>query len=76
MFPLDSIKTAFITSIGMYYYNVMSFGLKNAEETYQRMMACMFESLLVKTMEVNIDEIKVLDGPLVAVEAFKVMRVH
>ena len=68
MFPLDSIKTAFITSIGIYYYNLMSFGLKNAEVTYQRMMACMFEPLLGKTMEVYIDEIKVLYGPLAAVE--------
>ena len=30
MYPSDMVKTAFITSYDMYYYNVMSFGLKNA----------------------------------------------
>ena len=36
-------KTAFMTPIGNYHYKVMSFGLKNAGSTYQKMMTRMFE---------------------------------
>ena len=39
----DQEKTAFVTLIGNYHYKVMSFGLKNAGSTYQRMMTRMFE---------------------------------
>ena len=39
----DQEKTAFVTPIGNYHYKVMSFSLKNAESTYQRMMTRMFE---------------------------------
>ncbi|MCI89788.1 retrotransposon unclassified-like protein, partial [Trifolium medium] len=34
----DRGKTGFMTPSGNYYYNVMPFGLKNADATYQRMM--------------------------------------
>ena len=44
----DQEKTAFVTSIRNYHYKVMSFDLKNAGSTYQRMMTRMFESLLGK----------------------------
>ena len=44
----DQEKTAFVTPIGNYYYKMMSFGLKNARSTYQRIMTRMFESLLGK----------------------------
>ena len=52
----DQEKTAFVTPIGNYHYKVMSFGLKNAGSTYQRMMSRMFESLLGKNIEIYIDD--------------------
>ena len=51
----DQEKTAFVTPIGNYHYKVMSFGLKNAGSTYQRMMTRMFESQLGKNIEIYID---------------------
>ena len=35
MAPRDAEKTAFRTPMGNFYYTVMSFGLKNADATYQ-----------------------------------------
>lgn len=34
MYPPDREKTYFIIDKGLYYYNVMSFGLKNVGATY------------------------------------------
>ena len=48
----DTEKTTFITLHGLFCYNVMSFGLKNAGVTYQRLVTKMFKPLLGKTMEV------------------------
>ena len=55
----DQEKTAFVTLIGNYHYKVMSFGLKNAGSTYQRMMTRMFESQLGKNIEIYIDNMVV-----------------
>ena len=55
----DQEKTVFITPIGNYHYKVMSFGLKNAGSTYQRMMTKMFEPQLGRNIEVYIDNIVV-----------------
>ena len=55
----DQEKIAFVTPIGNYHYKVMSFGLKNAGSTYQRMMTRMFESLLRKNIEIYIDDMVV-----------------
>ena len=49
----DAKKTSFINPHGLYCYNVMPFGLKNAGATYQRLVTKMFYSLLESTMEAN-----------------------
>jgi hypothetical protein len=51
MHPNDQHKTAFITSIGVYCYNMMSFGLKNAKATYQQMMSQVFEKQIRRILE-------------------------
>ena len=55
----DVEKTTFITPHVLFCYNVMSFGLKNAGATYQRLVTRMFRPLLGKTMEVYIDDMLV-----------------
>ena len=45
--------------MGSYHYKVMSFGLKNAGSTYQRMMTKMFEPQLGKNVDVYIDDMVV-----------------
>ena len=59
MHPLDTEKTAFTTPYGLFCYNVMSFGLKNAGATFQRLVTKMFRPLLGKTMEVYINDMLV-----------------
>ena len=59
MYPLDAEKATFITPHGLFCYNVMPFGLKNAGATYQRLVNKMFRPLLGKTMEVYIDDMLV-----------------
>ena len=44
----DQEKTSFVTLTGNYHYKVMSFDLKNAGSTYQRMMTRMFKPQLGK----------------------------
>lgn len=48
----DQEKTSFITPEGNYHYTIMTFKLKNAGATYQRMVTCMFKELIDKTVEV------------------------
>ena len=38
MYPPDLKKTTFITLFGTFCYHVVTFGLKNARVTYQRLM--------------------------------------
>ena len=59
MYLPEEEKTTFITPHRLFYYNVMPFGLKNARETYQRLLTKMFRPLLGKTMEVYIDDMLV-----------------
>jgi hypothetical protein len=55
---------SFITDLGVFYYNVMPFDLKNAGATYQRMMDKVFAEMRGKEVEVYIDDmiIKTKDG--------------
>ena len=55
MHPDNQEKTAFITERGIFCYKVMSFGLKNAGTTYQRLVNKMFADYLGNTMQVYID---------------------
>ena len=77
----DEENTAFITPHGLFCYNVMSFGLKNAGVTYQRLVTKMFRPLLRKTMEVYIDDMLVkskerLDHAEYLHEAFELLRAY
>jgi len=45
IYQYDKEKTTFITEDANYYYEVMSFGLKNAGATYQRLMDRVFHHL-------------------------------
>ena len=55
----DQEKTAFVMPTGNYHYKVMSFGLKNAGSTYQRMMTKMFKPRLGKNIEIYVDDMMV-----------------
>ncbi|XP_052209233.1 uncharacterized protein LOC127812750 [Diospyros lotus] len=56
MCPPNAEKTACITENGMYCYKVITFGLKNAEATYQLMVNKVFKDLLGDMMEVYVDD--------------------
>ena len=56
MFRPDKEKMTFITPQGLYCNNVMSFGLKNTDATYQRLMTRIFKPLMGRTVEVYIDD--------------------
>lgn len=51
----DASKTAFMTDMNNYYYEVMPFGLKNARSTYQRLMDMVFSSHIGRNLEVYVD---------------------
>ena len=59
MDPSDQEKTSFVTGQGTYYYRVMPFGLKNAGDTYQRLVNRMFQKQIRTFMEVYIDDVLV-----------------
>ncbi|KAL0449357.1 UNVERIFIED_CONTAM: Retrovirus-related Pol polyprotein from transposon gypsy [Sesamum latifolium] len=75
----DRIKTSFITDRGIYCYNVMPFGLKNAGATYQRLVNKMFKDQIGSTMEVYVDDMlvksmKEVDHLKDLKQAFGIMR--
>ena len=59
MHPPNPEKIAFITTHGLYCYDVMPFGLKNVGPTYQRFVIKIFRPLLSNTMEAYIDDMLV-----------------
>jgi hypothetical protein len=61
MAPEDIHKTAFIVpgAVGLFEYVVISFGLKNAGATYQHAMNYIYHDLIVKLVEIYIDDVVV-----------------
>ncbi|XP_004308201.1 PREDICTED: uncharacterized protein LOC101305990 [Fragaria vesca subsp. vesca] len=59
MQPTDQDHTTFVTDKGLYCYEVMPFGLKNAGATYQRLVNAMFEEKIGEVMEVYVDDMLV-----------------
>jgi hypothetical protein len=53
----DEEKMAFITPYGVFCYQVMPFGLKNAGATYQRMMQNCLGSQIGRNIQVYIDDV-------------------
>ncbi|XP_064992463.1 uncharacterized protein LOC103998586 [Musa acuminata AAA Group] len=79
MAPEDSEHTAFLTDQGVYFYKVMSFGLKNAGATYQRTVNKMFAHQIGRNMEVYVDDMIVKSQKTEAhiadlAEAFSTLR--
>ena len=59
MEEVDQEKTSFVTNQGLFCYKVMSFGLKNAGATYQRLMNKMFAHQIGRNVQVYVDNMLV-----------------
>jgi hypothetical protein len=55
----DQEKTSFITLVGAYCYNTMSFGLKNAGATYQRAIQGCLGDLIPDLAQAYVDDVVV-----------------
>ncbi|KAL2228596.1 UNVERIFIED_CONTAM: Retrovirus-related Pol polyprotein from transposon 17.6 [Sesamum indicum] len=55
----ELLKAGYVSEKGIYCYNMIPFGLKNAGATYQQLVNKMFGDLLGKTMEVYVDDMLV-----------------
>ena len=55
----DQEKTSFVTSQGLFCYEVMPFGLKNTGATYQRLVNHMFRLQIGRNVEVYVDDMLV-----------------
>ncbi|XP_076883453.1 uncharacterized protein LOC143532225 [Bidens hawaiensis] len=75
----DQDKTAFRTNNGTYCYKMMSFGLKNAGSTYQRLMDKEFKSQIGRNLEVYMDDLVIKSKTEIAMlkdveKTFKILR--
>jgi hypothetical protein len=59
LYPDDEDKTAFITPHGIYCYKVMTFGMKNAGETYQMAIQKCLKIQIGKNVEAYVDDVVV-----------------
>lgn len=59
MYPDDEKHKSFRTPLGVFYYTVMPFDLRNAGATYQCAMSMIFRDHLQKTVECYVDDIAV-----------------
>ena len=59
MHQADQEKTSFVTSQGLFCYEVMPFRLKNASATYQRLMNKMFTQQIGRNVQVYVDDMLV-----------------
>ena len=55
----DQERTSFITNQGLFCYKMMSFSLKNASATYQRLMNKMFAHQIGRNVQVYVDNMLV-----------------
>lgn len=61
----DKHKTAFSTPMGLYEANRMPFGLENAPSTFQRLMTCCFDDIIIfsRTFEEHLERLDVVFSP-------------
>ena len=59
MDEVNQEKTSFVTSQGLFCYEVIPFGLKNAGATYQRLVNHMFHPQIGRNVEVYVDDMLV-----------------
>jgi len=59
MYPEDEKHTSFRTLLGVYYYTVTPFRLKNTGATYQRAMSIILCNHLRKTVDCYVDDIAI-----------------
>lgn len=75
----DQYHTSFIRNMGLHYYKVMSFGLKNTKAAYQRLVNKMFVAQIGCTIEVYVDNIlvnskKARDHVAEIIETFEIVQ--
>ena len=56
MAPREMTKTTFTTKSGIYCYTMMSFGLKNAGATYQKMAIALLHDMVHNEVEMYVDD--------------------
>jgi hypothetical protein len=62
MAPDDVKKTTMITKLGLYEWNVLPFGLKNATCTFSHIMADIFKEWTNQFVKVFIDDVNIHSG--------------